>query len=79
MQRTRYRPEVVSGLRDLADAIERGEVEAGVAVVITGEMGEMAVVHVMAADTPTAIAQCAVGQHILLNTIMPYGNTTTEG
>ena len=81
MNQLRYQNDVAQGLRDIADAIERGDVPAGIAVVITGEVGELAIVHSLGeeADVRAAISQCVIGQHILLNHLMPDGIDKIEG
>lgn len=75
-ERTYFNPEVVAGLRKVADAIERGDLEATIAVLVTGDVGEKAVVHALGefCTAQIALAQCAIGQHILLNAVMPDGN-----
>ena len=50
-------------------------------MVITGEVGELAIVHSLGeeADVRAAISQCVIGQHILLNHLMPDGIDKIEG
>lgn len=76
--RTYFNTEVVAGLRKVADAIERGDLEASIAVLVTGDMGELSMVHSLGENCTSqiALAQLAIGQHILLNAVMPDGNAT---
>lgn len=75
--RLRYQEEVARGLREVADAIEAGNLDASSAVLLTGGLGEMNVVHALGGiDAHAALGSLAMAQHILLNAVMPDGNTT---
>lgn len=75
--RLRYQEEVARGLREVADAIEAGNLDASSAVLLTGSLGELNIVHALGGiDAQAALGSLAMAQHILLNAVMPDGNTT---
>ncbi len=77
--RLRYQDNVVHGLRQIALAIERGDLDASTAIVLTGGLGELNVVHCLGGlDAQSALGAMSMAQHILLNAVMPDGNTTSE-
>lgn len=77
MMELAIRQSAVDGLRDLADAIERGDIDPDTkVVVIHGDLGEPVFVRGMGKDVggTETLAMITVGQHIMLNAIMPLGN-----
>lgn len=79
MEQLRYSSDVAQALRQAADLVESGRLAAESAVLVTGGIGELVVVSVMGGiDSQSAIGSLVIGQHILLNTVMPDGNANGD-